>query len=225
MPCGRWRAGYEKGVRQTDVRAGATVGVMVIPQSMAYAVIAGLPPVVGLYCAFVPIFVYALYGSSRQLAIGPVALMSLLTSSGLSKFADPEAEPARHLQLASTLAFLVGVFQVLLGRLRLGFIINLLSHAIISGFTSAAAVLIGLSQLKHILGYSIPHTETLIHTVEGVVHGAKNFHWPSCVMGLTLLFTLLGMRQVARAKAAAKAVAKAAAKAAAKAVAKAKAAP
>ena len=198
LPCVQWLAVYEKGMLQTDVLAGATVGVMVIPQSMAYAVIAGLPPVVGLYCAFVPIFIYALYGSSRQLAIGPVALMSLLTSSGLSKFADPEAEPARYLQLAATLAFLAGVFQVLLGGLRMGFIINLLSHAIISGFTSAAAVLIGLSQLKHILGYSIPHTETLIHTVEGVVHGAPNFHWPSCVMGLSLLGTLLGMRHAAR---------------------------
>jgi len=185
---------------QTDLLAGATVGVMIIPQSMAYAMIAGLPPVVGLYSSFVPIIIYALYGSSRQLAIGPVALMSLLTYSGLSKFASNETEPERYLQLAITLAFLVGVFQVLLGALRLGFIINLLSHAIISGFTSAAAVLIGLSQLKHILGYAIPNTETLIHTVEGIIHGAPNFNWQSCVMGLSLLATLLTMRRVAQKK-------------------------
>ena len=155
-----------------DLIAGTTVGIMVIPQSMAYAMIAGLPGEYGLYSAFVPLLVYAVTGSSRQLALGPVAIVSLLTKASLSHI-DPESSGylQTYIAAAITLGFISGVTQVALGCFRLGFLVNLMSHCVISGFTSAAAVLIGMSQMKHVLGFDIEHTETIQLTIDGIVKG------------------------------------------------------
>ena len=122
-----------------DVLAGTTVGIMVIPQSMAYALIAGLPGEYGLYSSFIPLLIYAATGSSRQLAIGPVAIISLLTKASLS-FIDPNSPDytSAYITAAITLAFFGGLAQAVLGCLRLGFVVNLMSHCVISGFTSAA---------------------------------------------------------------------------------------
>ena len=155
-----------------DLIAGTTVGIMVIPQSMAYAMIAGLPGEYGLYSAFVPLLIYAATGSSRQLALGPVAIISLLTKASLS-YIDPASEDyvSTYIVAAITLGFCSGLMQLSLGCLRLGFVVNLMSHCVISGFTSAAAVLIGMSQLKHVLGFDIEHTETIQLTVKGIIKG------------------------------------------------------
>ncbi|MBK8968890.1 MAG: solute carrier family 26 protein [Saprospiraceae bacterium] len=157
LPALSWLPNYRKNWLTGDLSAGLTVGVMLIPQGMAYAMLAGLPPIHGLYAATIPLVLYALFGSSRQLAVGPVAMVSLLTAAGISalKPSGPEA----YLLLAFTLAFLVGAIQFLMGVFRLGFLVNLLSHPVISGFTSAAAIIIGLSQLKHLLGVKIPGSE------------------------------------------------------------------
>lgn len=158
--------GYRRQDLSGDLAAGLTVAVMLIPQGMAYAMLAGLPPVVGLYASTVPLIVYALFGSSRQLAVGPVAIVSLLTLSGVSALAEPGS--ARFIALAAVLALMSGVIQLLLGLVKAGFVVNFLSHAVISGFTSAAAIIIGLSQLETLLGVDLRSG----HSVFGLVREA-----------------------------------------------------
>ncbi|MBL4862737.1 MAG: sodium-independent anion transporter, partial [Crocinitomicaceae bacterium] len=154
IPLLGWLKDYKREWIKGDVRAGLTVGVMLIPQGMAYAMLAGLPPIYGLYASIVPLLLYAIFGTSRQLAVGPVAMVALLISSGVGVLAT--AGSSEFIALAILAAFMVGVFQLTLGLFKVGFIVNFLSHPVISGFTSAAALIIGLSQLKHLSGLNIP---------------------------------------------------------------------
>lgn len=165
FPILSWLPAYDKGNLKGDLSAGLTVGVMLIPQGMAYAMIAGMPPIYGLYAATVPLILYALLGTSRQLAIGPVAMVSLLTAAGVGAMAEAGSET--YIGLVIALALLVGLLQLLLGVFRLGFMVNFLSHPVISGFTSAAAIVIGLSQLKHLLGINMPRGEHLHEILRG----------------------------------------------------------
>jgi len=153
FPFLHWITNYQKANFPKDLVAGLTVGIVLIPQGMAYAMIAGLPPVYGLYAAVIPLLVYAFLGTSRQLAVGPVAMDSLLVAAGLGTLMI--AEPENYIAMAIVLAFMVGAIQVLLGLLRMGFLVSFLSKPVISGFTSAAALIIIFSQLKHLLGVSI----------------------------------------------------------------------
>ena len=153
FPILQWLPGYKKSYLSGDVGAGLTVGIMLIPQGMAYAMIAGLPPVFGLYASLIPQIIYAIMGTSRQLAVGPVAMDSLLVASGLGALALSGID--EYIAMAIFLALFMGVIQLGLGMLRMGFLVNFLSKPVISGFTSAAAIIIGLSQLKHLLGTSI----------------------------------------------------------------------
>lgn len=178
LPALEWLPNYYKDWFSGDLSAGLTVGVMLIPQGMAYAMIAGLPPIHGLYASTIPLVLYALFGTSRQLAVGPVAMVSLLTAAGIGAL-KPDS-PETYLILAVTLAFMVGLVQFLMGAFRLGFLVNFLSHPVISGFTSAAAIIIGLSQLKHILGVSLPGSQ---HVHEIIIAAAKE-------IGNTNLITL-----------------------------------
>lgn len=146
--------GYTRGTFTSDLSAGLTTAVMLVPQAMAYAMLAGLPPEVGLYASMLPLALYALFGSSRQLAVGPVAMVSLLVAAAVAPLA--ESGSAEYLGLALLLALLVGVLQLSMGLLRLGFVVNFLSHPVVSGFTSAAALIIGASQLGHLLGVKLP---------------------------------------------------------------------
>jgi len=153
-----------------DVTAGLTTAVMLVPQAMAYAMLAGLDPIVGLYSATVPLIAYAALGTSRQLAVGPVAMVSLLVASAVGGVAEPGT--SEFFGYAVLLAAMVGGLQLGMGYARLGFLVNFLSHPVVSGFTSAAALIIGLSQLKHVLGIHIPRshhiTEILSHTMSQV---------------------------------------------------------
>lgn len=164
-----WLPKYNKTQLQGDLSAGLTVGVMLIPQGMAYSMLAGLPPIHGLYAVTIPLFLYAIMGTSRQLAVGPVAMVSLLTAAGIG--ALQPATPAIYLMYALTAALMVGVLQAAMGLFRLGFLVNFLSHPVISGFTSAAAIIIGLSQLKHLLRIDLPKSE---HIQEMILALAKN---------------------------------------------------
>jgi sulfate permease, SulP family len=139
-----------------DLNAGITVAVMLIPQGMAYAVLAGMPPVYGLYASIIPLVLYAIFGTSRHLAIGPVAMVSLLVIAGVGEFAEPGS--ARFIQLAILTALGVGLIQFSMGLLRMGFLVNFLSHPVLSGFTSAAAIIIAASQIKNLLGLDLPRT-------------------------------------------------------------------
>lgn len=154
---------YDRRYLSGDLNAGITVGVMLIPQGMAYALIAGLPPIYGLYAALVPLVVYALLGTSAQLAVGPVAMVSLLVATGVGALAEQGTEA--YVTLAIMLALLVGVFQLVLGLARFGFLTAFLSHPVLSGFTSAAAIMIGMSQLKHLSG----NATTVAIGVAGIV--------------------------------------------------------
>ena len=155
-------ADYEQEQLQGDLSAGLTVGVMLIPQGMAYALIAGLPPIYGLYAALVPLVAYALFGTSRQLAVGPVAMVSLLVAASVGPIAGGDTE--QYIALTLMISVMVGLFQFILGIARFGFLVNFLSHPVLSGFTSAAALIIGLSQLKHLLGVDIPRSN-YIHEI------------------------------------------------------------
>lgn len=182
LPFLAWLPNYPKPYLRGDLTAGLTVGVMLVPQGMAYAMLAGMPPIYGLYAATMPLILYALLGTSRQLAVGPVAMVSLLTATGVSAMA--EVGSPEYIGLVLALAFLVGALQLALGVFRLGFMVNFLSHPVISGFTSAAAIVIALSQLKHLLGIPMPRSE---HVHEILVAAAQNM---GKTHGLTLAIGL-----------------------------------
>jgi sulfate permease, SulP family len=157
LPVFDWLPGYERANLRGDLVAGVTVGAMLIPQSMAYALLAGLPPQIGLYSAVLPLVVYAAFGRSRQLGVGPTAISSLLTAAALADISGGDGRLA--VELAATLAIMVGLMRIALGVGRLGFLVPFLSRPVLSGFTAAAAILIGASQLKHLLGVKLEHTE------------------------------------------------------------------
>ena len=150
FPILEWLPNYNKKDLAGDFSSGLIVAIMLIPQGIAYAMLAGLPPVVGLYASTIPLIVYALFGTSRHLGVGPIAVISLLVFTGVSPLAKPGTE--EYVFLVIILTFMVGLLQLAMGALKLGFMVNFLSHAVISGFTSASAIIIGFSQLKHLLG-------------------------------------------------------------------------
>lgn len=199
LPCYRWIRAYKwKDYFQLDFMAGVTVGIMLVPQSMSYAKLAGLPAIYGLYSGFVPIFVYAIFGSSRQLAIGPVALVSLLVSNALGKIVDSSDD--LYIELAILLALMVGIMECIMGFLRLGWIIRFISHSVISGFTSASAIVIALSQAKYFLGYDIVRSSEIIPLIKSIISGADEFSWPPFVMGSIVLAILLVMKHLGKSR-------------------------
>ncbi len=152
LPILEWARTYNGSVLTNDLVAAIIVTIMLIPQSLAYALLAGLPPVVGLYASILPLVAYAIFGTSRTLAVGPVAVVSLMTASAAGAVAVQGTE--LYLEAAITLAALSGIMLAVLGFLRMGFLANLLSHPVISGFITASGILIATSQVKHILGVS-----------------------------------------------------------------------
>ena len=178
---------------RADLLAGLTVALVLIPQSMAYAQLAGLPSYYGLYAAFLPVLVGALWGSSKQLSTGPVAIVALLTASALAPLALAGSD--QYIALAILLALMVGVIQLALGLFRLGAIVNLLSHPVIIGFTNAAAIIIGLSQLNKLLGVPMTRSESFLNDIYGVLRLAGETHWPTLAMGLGALALMLLMKR------------------------------
>ncbi|KAK6790302.1 hypothetical protein RDI58_014102 [Solanum bulbocastanum] len=197
FPCYRWMRTYKvREYLQSDLMAGITVGIMLVPQSMSYAKLAGLQPIYGLYSGFIPIFVYTIFGSSRQLAIGPVALTSLLVSNVLSSIVEPS--DTLYTELAILLALMVGILECIMALLRLGWIIRFISHSVISGFTTASAFVIALSQAKYFLGYDIERSSKIIPLVESIISGADKFSWPPFIMGSLMLAILLTMKHLGK---------------------------
>nr|CAB3503035.1 unnamed protein product [Digitaria exilis] len=138
---------------------------------MSYAKLAGLHPIYGLYTGFAPLFVYAIFGSSRQLAVGPVALVSLLVSNVLGGIVNSSSD--LYTELAILLASMVGILECLMGLLRLGWLIRFISHSVISGFTTASAIVIGLSQIKYFLGYNVTRSSKIIPLIQSIIAGAN----------------------------------------------------
>lgn len=178
---------------RADAVAGTTVALVLVPQSMAYAQLAGMPAYYGLYAAFLPVIVGALWGSSRQLATGPVAMVSLLTGSALAQFAAPGTE--QFVAYAILLALLVGIMQLVLGLFRLGAIINFLSHPVIVGFTNAAAIIIALSQVNKMLGVPIARGQYFLADVWAVLQQSADTHAPTLALGLAALALILVLRK------------------------------
>ena len=194
LPILDWLPNYETSNLKGDLSAGLTVGVMLIPQGMAYAMIAGLPPIYGLYASTIPLVIYAILGTSRQLAVGPVAMVSLLTATGIGAMADGGTE--LYISLAIVLALFVGVIQFLLGAFRLGFLVNFLSHPVISGFTSAAALIIGLSQLKHLLGVDIPRSHHVHEIVGNAIAQFGDINLYTFGVGIAGIVLILGIKKI-----------------------------
>ena len=191
-----WFSGYNMSLFKADGIAGLTVALVLIPQSMAYAQLAGLPPYYGLYAAFLPPIIGSLFGSSRQLSTGPVAVVSLMTSASLAPLATAGGEG--YIAYAILLSLMVGLFQLSLGILRLGLVVNFLSHPVVNGFTNAAAIIIASSQLSKMFGVNIDsaphHYETIILTVKAAVHYT---HWPTFFIGALALVIMVGLKRIA----------------------------
>ena len=184
---------YKRGDFSGDLIAGVIVAIMLIPQGMAYALLAGLPPQQGLYASILPVLLYGIFGTSRYLAVGPVAIVSLLTAASVGAMA--EGGSAEYIQLAITLAFLVGIFQTAMGLFRAGFLVNFLSHPVLSGFSSAAAIVIGFSQVKSLLGISIPRSEHFYEQVVDVVRHLPETNGVTLGMGVVGIAILLFFKQ------------------------------
>jgi sulfate permease, SulP family len=182
LPVLEWLPNYKKDYLQGDLSAGLTVGIMLIPQGMAYAMLAGLEPIHGLYAVTIPLLLYAIFGTSRQLAVGPVAMVSLLTAAGIGSL--NASGPEEYLLYALTLAFLVGLIQFGMGIFRLGFVVNFLSHPVINGFTSAAAIIIGLSQIKHLFRINLPNSEHIQEMAVAIYQNIGDIHWLTFGIGL-----------------------------------------
>ncbi len=188
-----WFTDYSIQALKIDAIAGLTVALVLIPQSMAYAQLAGLPAYYGLYASFLPPMIAALFGSSRQLATGPVAVVSLMTAASLAPLATTGSEG--YIAYAVLLALLVGIFQLSLGILRLGLVVNFLSHPVVNGFTNAAAIIIASSQLSKMFGVyvdtSAHHYETILHVIQAAVHYT---HWPTLIMGGLAFGIMYGLK-------------------------------
>jgi SulP family sulfate permease len=177
-----------------DLFAGLTVGVMLIPQGMAYAMIAGLPPVYGLYASLVPLIIYALLGTSRQLAVGPVAMDSLFVAATISAMAIPGSP--RYIELAIALALMIGLAQFIFGIIRLGFLVNFLSKPVIVGFTSAAALIIAFNQLGNLLGISLEQNNQLHFILIDLADKISAVHPATLLFALIGIGFLVGMKKI-----------------------------
>ena len=195
-PITAWGPAYDRRDLRGDLIAGMTISALLIPQGLAYALLAGLPPQVGLYASIAPVIAYAIFGTSRQLALGPVAIVSLMTATTLGKLYEQNTD--EYLAAAAVLALLVGAVHLVLKFGRLGFVTNFLSHSVLVGFTAASAVIIVASQIKHVLGITIPRTESVLETAIEVVKEADQTHLPTLALGSGCVVVFLAIKRFAK---------------------------
>ena len=180
-----------------DLVAGITVAVMLVPQGMAYAMLAGMPPIYGLYSGLVPLFLYAILGTSRQMSIGPVAVSSLLVLAGVSQLAEPFS--GRYIELVILAGLLVGIVQMLMSFMRMGFLVNFISHPVIIGFTSAAAIIIAISQLKDMMGIEMPRFSHSYESLQYAIQHIGETNIVSLVMCVSAIVFMVVLRKIKRA--------------------------
>ena len=193
IPILKWLPKYKKKNFYFDFVAGINVGILLIPQGMAYALIAGLPPIYGLYAALTPQIVYAILGTSRQLAVGPVAIDSLIVASGLGIISI--SSPEQYILMAISLAFIVGSFQIIMALFRFSFITNFLSKPIINGFVSALAIIIGFGQLKYLLGISLSQTSLIQNILIDIYNNINQINLPTLYLGLSSILIILFVKK------------------------------
>ncbi|XAR63637.1 hypothetical protein NMG60_11023653 [Bertholletia excelsa] len=201
FPILQWGPKYNLQLLKSDIVSGLTIASLAIPQGISYAKLANLPPIVGLYSSFVPPLVYAVLGSSRDLAVGPVSIASLILGSMLRQQVSPATDPLLFLQLAFTSTFFAGVFQASLGVLRLGFLIDFLSKATLIGFMAGAAIIVSLQQLKALLGIThFTKQMGLVPVLSSVFHHRNEWSWHTILMGFCFLALLLLARHISMRK-------------------------
>jgi SulP family sulfate permease len=194
IPILEWLPNYNASLFKGDLIAGITVGIVLIPQGIAYALIAGLPPIYGLYCALVPQAMYAIFGSSRQVAVGPVAMDSLIVATGVSTLALAGSES--YISIAILLALMVGAIQFIMGIFSLGFIVNFLSKPVITGFTSAVALIIGLNQFRNLFGVEIVQSDQIQIILEDIWMQINNFNPHTTSIGLFSALLIIIFRKI-----------------------------
>ena len=193
IPILSWLSNYDKSWLRNDITAGLVVGIVLIPQGMAYALIAGLPPIYGLYTALVPPTIYAIMGSARQVSPGPVAMDSLLVFTGVSAIAQIGTE--YYLEVVFLLTAMVGIIQFALGFFRLGFLVNFLSKPVISGFTSAAALVIGMNQVKHLFKLDVENSNFLHHLIYKLIEVLPTLDFKTVIIGMGSVGIILVMKR------------------------------
>lgn len=194
LPFLSWLPNYNRSTLYGDFIAGITLGIMLVPQGMAYAMIAGMPPIYGLYASLVPPVIYALLGTSRQLAVGPVAMDSLLIAAGIGAMNFTKTE--EYIAAVIFLTMLIGMVQLLFGIIKMGSFVNFLSKPVINGFTSAAAILIGLGQLKHILGIALPQSGKVYVLLGSIFKNLNQVHLLTFGLGIVVILLILGLRKI-----------------------------
>lgn len=192
FPALSWLKGYSRADLQTDTVASFIATILLIPQSMGYALLAGLPAVTGLYAGIIPSILYAFFGTSRTLAVGPVAVTSMMTATILMPFALPGSE--QYAAIAMMLAFLSGVFLILMSLLKMGFLSNLLSHPVISGFISASAILIAVGQFKHLIGVQA-HGNNLIELTQSMMRHIQDINLPTVLLSTISILSLILLKR------------------------------
>jgi SulP family sulfate permease len=197
LPILGWLRGYQRADLGPDLVAGLTTAVMLVPQAMGYALLAGVPPIHGLYAAVAPLILYAVLGTSRHLAVGPVAIDSILVAGAVGAIATVGTE--NYILVAAALGMMVGAIQAGLGFLRAGFLVNFLSRPVVAGFTAAAAFIIAASQLGHLLGVELPRTHHVHRVLWGAIQSASDWSWPTLTIGaLSIAALVVGKRHFPR---------------------------
>lgn len=194
FPFLEWMKGYDRKTLRADLVAGVTVAVVLIPQSMAYAMLAGLPPIYGLYTGAITPMIAALWGSLRQLATGPIAIMSLLVLTTLTPMAEPGSP--HFIELAILLGHIVGLLYLFVGILRLGHAMAFISHSAVRGFTSAAALIIIATQIPNLLGLTVEKHEYIFPMLLGMAKGLPSIHGPTAIVGAVSFAIIYGLKRV-----------------------------
>ncbi|KAL4195446.1 hypothetical protein AMTRI_Chr05g64660 [Amborella trichopoda] len=201
FPIFQWGPNYSLKLLRSDIVSGFTIASLAIPQGISYAKLANLPPIIGLYSSFVPPLIYAVLGSSKDLAVGPVSIASLVMGSMLREKISPTQNPILYLQLAFTATFFAGVFQASLGLLRLGLMVDFLSRPTLLGFMGGAAIIVSLQQLKGLLGI-VHFTKQMgiVPVLNSVFSHTSEWAWETSLMGFCFLGLLLVARHISSRK-------------------------
>mgnify|MGYP001814434834 FL=1 len=189
LPIIAWLRNYERADLGPDIIAGLTTAVMLVPQAMGYALLAGLPPIHGLYASVAPILFYAIFGTSRHLAVGPVAMDSILVAGAVGAIAELGTD--NYILIAAALGIMVGAIQAGLGFLRAGFLVNFLSRPVVAGFTAAAALIIAASQLGNLLGVQLPRTHHVHRVLWEALQRVSDWSWPTFALGVASIAALV----------------------------------
>lgn len=196
FPISEKLSSYTREDGRRDLIAGITVAVMLVPQGMAYALLAGLPPIYGLYAGLIPLFIYAVLGTSRQMSVGPVAISAILVAAGISQLAPPMS--AEYVSLVILAGVLIGILEVTLGFLRLGFLVRIITHPVILGFSAAAGIIIAINQLRDLLGIAIPRFQYTYETLIYAYNHVGQANWITVAICVSSMLFIFFVKKISR---------------------------